>query len=888
MESQDFIGDLDPMDDLFNETQTPVVAHRLPSETLWLRKKFEELSVSGCCNKVAWSNFGSIASVVRGGHAIELQGIAFDLEKNEHHLIGPSSLDLSSISVVYPIEHIVWSVSGQDLAVVDSAGQVIIFVLQGTLNRAQARHLSRFPESDVDAGVVGIESLVVNPASLSSSTASRNEEGWTYQSTNAVDSGPRNPIPNKGAFIYVTRNGRVTVVHARSNPSWGKFSTTLGTINHEEHLIRHASFSRQGEDFLMVTHDFSGTLHVYRIRIKWNLAPVEKATAPIDSVMAPALEVIHIAMSASPVTEQAEQSQSAKSNLVHLYMSSPSAAKDAQDHAGVMVLTVFGEDSPYGLEAEERSLTSRGVVWDIREEPNPVHEIFTQLASTKTKPKHTSDNSMLVLGKHSEFTIPGLVTNVWQKINGILLFVMDDGSINMRSLPDLGPLPLQPHVTKLKNPIEAGLKFSAIASGLHMAPSPNGLMAITKADDDALTLTRMGCETDELRPEEVDRVLIGAALSFREAYRQARNNEDVSAVLHSISQHFRPFQILDALSKSISLSLECTGPQGEQKCWALVQGAQGSAALRCLGVQRILDEPNGDFGAVSKMNVIVGTVRNLVSLFRYAQQWQSTRYAPIQDMALVLLENIQWFMDLLMYILDELGWLVRRMRDKEKSPALVQDELQSMNTPVLLLVLGSLPRVFLRYACGHLRQLEAQARDFSGREISERSNFKRIVEKIGRAPITIKRFELLLSEVEHYVNIEYNQRSLSPQDVNAIESDLLFTGIIPEVFSPVLLRLLTSIYEKLLDDPKSDQCKLFFHDTSRLGLTDGHTGRGVEATDKYDCLTKLPLSKQSTWKQCTRCSATTENAPPPATQAGWLHGAHRYCNCGNSWYMAGL
>ena len=95
---------------------------------------------------IAWSKWGSVASIAANGAALELRNLRCHPRNGTWALSEPTvTPSFSSILDGGPLKHICWSPTGSDLAVIDAAGRVTILAVFSSLNKPS---LSRSCEAD--------------------------------------------------------------------------------------------------------------------------------------------------------------------------------------------------------------------------------------------------------------------------------------------------------------------------------------------------------------------------------------------------------------------------------------------------------------------------------------------------------------------------------------------------------------------------------------------------------------------------------------------------------------------------------------------------------------------------------------------------------------------
>ena len=113
--------------------------------------------------KVAWSKNGCVALISPDGFTINLKVFSRDPNTGTWDLRKDIPLDVPQGREQFPFVHLSWSHLGNDLAVIDAAGRVMLFSCAMALDRmnyyrAELAH----PEAEVD-GVVGMHWLAIHP-----------------------------------------------------------------------------------------------------------------------------------------------------------------------------------------------------------------------------------------------------------------------------------------------------------------------------------------------------------------------------------------------------------------------------------------------------------------------------------------------------------------------------------------------------------------------------------------------------------------------------------------------------------------------------------------------------------------------------------------------------
>jgi mediator of RNA polymerase II transcription subunit 16 len=132
----------------------------LPVRSWNLRTDVDVLTLD---RKIAWSKNGCVACISPDGYTISLKVFSRDAESGKWDLGKNIPLEVPPNREQYPFAHLSWSHLGNDLAVMDTAGRVMIFSCAMALDRMHfVRAESAHPEAEVDA-VVGMHWLAIHP-----------------------------------------------------------------------------------------------------------------------------------------------------------------------------------------------------------------------------------------------------------------------------------------------------------------------------------------------------------------------------------------------------------------------------------------------------------------------------------------------------------------------------------------------------------------------------------------------------------------------------------------------------------------------------------------------------------------------------------------------------
>lgn len=123
------------------------------------------MPVSTCSNlstrltahrSIAWSKWGSIASIAANGTRLELRNLRCHPDNGAWALNEPLLTEnFSESGDGGPIKHLSWGPTGSDLAAIDAAGRVAILSVFSSLNKVNLSRIGQMDPADDLHAVVG-------------------------------------------------------------------------------------------------------------------------------------------------------------------------------------------------------------------------------------------------------------------------------------------------------------------------------------------------------------------------------------------------------------------------------------------------------------------------------------------------------------------------------------------------------------------------------------------------------------------------------------------------------------------------------------------------------------------------------------------------------------
>ena len=277
---------------------------------------------------------------------------------------------------------------------------------------------------------------------------------------------------------------------------------------------------------------------------------------------------------------------------------------------------------------------------------------------------------------------------------------------------------------------------------------------------------------------------------------------------------------------------------------------------------------------------------------------------------------VKWSLDLCVYLLQELmGLFYALAHEKESEKAdgngdkksgmmnleYIQSYMLKHHSPALILLLASMPRLFLRVSFRPLRYAYAHSqKGFANTNLGneQRGAFHKLLGVYGSTPVnqtSLAPLEEFVLGIEEAVKNAYAGAGIEPgPQRQQVERDMFVSGTIPECLLPAVTEVLDpngGKLDTLLD--RVDAGKIHVHDVSWLGLTDDLRTRKFCEGHIIDVVRKMPLASGGggstggvKLRVCPRCGSVMEDIGREGGMGGhqpWVWSSHKVCVCFSSW-----
>ncbi|OBT45969.1 hypothetical protein VE00_03746 [Pseudogymnoascus sp. WSF 3629] len=869
------------IDDLFGDGAGGLLPpSRPPPKGLFQR--VDELRGSGCCQSIAWSRWGSIASITSNGLDLEFRNLRIHPKDGSWDLSDPTIIPQIAPTVDGgQLKHLCWSPNGADLAAIDSAGRIAILNLAQSLNKPTfTRNSNVDPIEDLRA-VVGAYWLNLSPSNLRQpgiqSVAVKTSTDYRYEISQAIAFGPCFPNAHKSALITVSTGGTLSLLWPQADGKWHELSSDIESISSSDDLITHASICADKNNTLLLAFATTAKkLSIARIAIKWGSPTANPPDRPVNPALNTVTPTIIIRLlsdtnwmdgSASDASDPFHLSPSMAA-LSHLSILSPSPDGPGGRPTSPTVITIRSHlpNSLSQYNQDTHSLINR---WELSEASPSVHPAFEQLSARRNSVGSKPGPSPS-LKKQEGFTSNKVV--IWIEaicFERIICFGYSDGSVEYRDRTSLAELFTQGGLDKFSHISQIGFTYNGYEPSLVGALSPTHLSVVQKGCDGKIKwnplVYNMGDIGTSLEDTQYAAVIAGFNMACSTAIMNSSNHDDLMAAASKF-KHLPSFafDLVSEVSKTLKFNVDYSEESHHD---SLIRNPSIQLSL---SIQNALGY-NGDAHKrtfESKIAWISLQLRNCVVLITMAMNIrvpipdQQKKVLGLEDSEVIrlLAGSVRWCLDLMSWLIDCLlhpedpEVFESVTKGEDGSIPLLSGHLLATNNIALHVLLSSATRGFLTGICRRLAHLDYTARKAmsAAQSVSAppgqsaplisnslRSSYTAIATLTSSSIVPISRFEAFVARIADVVKEAYTtakfpsqqQAQGAPGDSkrNAVEQGILFGGALPEVMAPAISRIFSEELPKLRAE--IDPSRLFFHDFGILGLPESNASAGKGATE---------------------------------------------------------
>ncbi|KAI0141837.1 RNA polymerase II mediator complex subunit Sin4 [Xylariaceae sp. FL1272] len=934
--------DLDDVDDLFGDAVPLTLPSQEPSGRL--RFRLDEMRGRGCCQGLAWSKGGSIASIAPDGRSLELRHLRADPKDGQWGLSEPKSIQLWENNFAGgPIVHLSWGPAPQshELAVMDAVGRVCMLSFNTDINRPTI--LRRWDGDAVDdlhavVGTYWLNPLVSNARFYPHYTPHKSGNGsnYVFEQSGTPIMGPSHPSVGKSAFICITTNGLLKMFWTQTNHKLEETKLELESTTSADDLITHAAACADKTKCIYIAMATASIqLRVVQVSIAFKSENPQNApqTAQTNQPLSPNLGKKHVAVTSWFQTGMVESAFDASMTKVsHIEMLPNHFNIQTKELSPIVILTVRsfipGSNSPYGHEVQ--SIIDR---WELlTEQKQTVHPAFERLAAKRGKTGNTPPSASR-LKKLPSTVVNKIVMGVKVMPSArILAFYYNDGTIEYRDRFTMTEMYREINLERIDSILQAGFSQTGEPSCLQMAFSPAGYSLVQMYEDGQIKWHNLAYTLGDpltISDANLAAVVASCAASTAVATGNNSNIDDIFAVTRKFNYKDQlAMKWVTDLVQIIRFSLDYS-----EDSPPLEQLMRNQHFQLCLTIFNHLGW-NGEFHSQHyrrRIASLVLSIRNIIILISLSNSPQPGRASssPLDEPEVVdaLAGCAKWSMDFLGWLFNHLLALV----DDRKFMGFLQSNqpqqlvpmtqyLLAKNEIALHLILCSSTRLLISSLCRRIGLLESWASRaiawYMGRtEITDtnsprhallRAAYQKAHGYISSALISPEEVEKLLATLSTDVRLAYSTalpqlaekaaRNQSSQNANAPKPDFVKEArqhcelnlFLVQPPHSTLFGAIAKLFRSHLPElqPRVDTATLQFQNYHILEITNGPeaiASRRRRGT-RIDMFKRVPISRKdgAAWRQCTRCGTVMEDLAHFSSKPGlaFLAAQQRPCCCG--------
>ncbi|KAI5466333.1 mediator complex, subunit Med16 [Mariannaea sp. PMI_226] len=924
---------LQDVDDLFGDG----VGLSLPArpQSKQLHQRMEELRSRGCCQSVAWSRTGTIASIGAGGQNVELRYLQRNPATGNWDLSEPTICHLVKTTPSTPIVHLAWAATSiPDLAVIDSIGRVTVISFSICLNHPYLQRKWDGDSVDDMHAVMGAYWLNIAPSNqqpynVMYGPANKHGHGYTYESSFAPAGGPTHPTPGKSAFFSVTSNGSLRMIWSQNTNRVEETTIELESVNSSEDQVTHAAFASEKKFLLLALATSSKQLRLAKVEVQWGLpAQPDKVNPQQSRVLNPSLHEKHLATTNWLQGGPSDQNQDAyMSELTHLEVLPSIMDNTGKNTAAPVVVSIRSRAATEGSYQMAQSIIDR---WEAVEQKQNLHSAFEQLGNRRNSISSDMPNTMQ-LRKISSIIIHKVVIG-FQVMNfgKVLILSFADGSVEYRDRFTFEELYTTEDTTKVASLRQVGWTFADEGPCQQVAFSPTYCSMIQINDDGNLKWSKLHYPMGDIGNSMLDAhyaaSIAGLTVTAAPAMYYQCNYDDILAIVSPYTTKKRfPQDWISELIRILKIQVDYSEDTHHD---SLVRNASLQSCLSIMNALGYRGELNSR-SFTGKFSMLSLNVRNVVVLITIASNTPLTikeKLSPLDEPEVVetLAGCARWSLDLIAWLID---CLFELMNDDKFMELLVPQRfneiapyLHQKNNISLHFLLSSSSRGFLSAICrrlGHLEALSTRAIEFYRRQSADPSASGKLAPRLQQAYqrmqhvttsglVKVAEFEKLLAVLGGDIRQAYQTflpalvkaQQNAPQGKQIdmavktariqFELALLLSASPPPAFLQVMVKFFNKDLKAFRN--LTDPAQLFFADYDLLEVQDdkrslaAKKAKGMMYVDVFNRM-ELKTSTGRQWRRCCRCAAVMEDVFGSRPGFTFVLGQQRKCSCSGHWSL---
>ncbi|RFU79222.1 mediator of rna polymerase ii transcription subunit 16 [Trichoderma arundinaceum] len=882
--------DLNDVDDLFGDgvgLSLPDRSHNKP-----LSLKVDDLRSRGCCQTVAWSKSGTIASITPDGQYLQHRFLRCNPLNGSWDLSKPTTCELVKGSPGIPLVHLEWgSTNLPELAIFDAVGRVVIVSFSLSLNHPFITRKYDTDSIDDANAVVGAHWLAVappnqqKPYNVMYGPATKNGNAYQYESSFVHASGPSHPHSSKSALFCVTISGMLKMFWSQNNNRMEETTMELESVNSLDELVTHAALASDKRFLLVAVATSSKQLRLLKIEIQWGGpgSQPDKNPLPQNARLSPSLVEKHLAATTWLQTGPGDASNdTSMAELSHLHVLPSIMDNSGKSTIPPMIVAIRTRAPANGSYQVAQTIIDR---WEAVVEPRQnLHPAFEQLGNRRNSdtPEQTSHTRLRKL----EPIVINKVLISFQSIQfgKVLVLTMADGTVEYRERFTFEEIYATEDLAKVMSLRQVGWTFGEEGPCQQVAFSPTQCSMIQMSDDGKLRWCKLQYPLGDIGNSNQDAhysaTIAALTVAAASAMWYQANYDDIIAIVAPYTTKRRFIQDwISEIVKTLKIQVDYSEELHHD---SLMRNAPLQCCLSIMNSVGFKGETQAR-SFQGKFALVDLNVRNVIVLITLASNMPATvrdKMSPLDEPEVVeaLAGCAKWTLDLLSWLTDCLFSLMNDSEFIEKLepkrfPEVTQ-HLHKRNDISLHLLLSSSSRSFLLAACrriAHLQGLSTRAIEFyrkqpiamdqAGATKTPNPQLQQAYQKMqhitSSSLIKITEFEKLLNILGSDVRQAYStflptlvkNQTGAPQGkqidlaVKAaqvqLELGMLLAASPPVAFIPVIKKFFSKDLPafRALTDP----AKLFFANYDLLGVQEEKSSMGPKASRN------IPIYLGSMW-----------------------------------------
>lgn len=692
------------------------------------------------------------------------------------------------------------------------------------------------------------------------------------------------------------------------------------------------------DGIFLVTYDTRSFLRLHKVKIEWGY---NKDSKEQPKQINPTLRIHAFNVNTHCKPDGSEQgdmgsmsafgtNESAQYMLTHLEMVPPSMDLTNPDEKFPSILTAFkyvpSIVSSISVPAQQSPLTPSTLLWTWKLTAHPpsggcLSPAFEQLAAKKKSIESARSRAFLEITKHSWIAVNNVVLSITPfRYNTIIALSLADGSVDWLHRDTMQPVQADYNFTEITSLPQSGFTFVTTDPVIATELSPSGCLAVYQDTEGALKLKQMESTISSLdAPTDDERrtaIATALALQWTSNLLQYRPfQDDIVSLMPPATDTTLMYEFLEQAHSALGYTLDFTSDDPSKASAMLFRTPW---LQKLLGAQAVLGSiKRGKRSLPAKLSLVTLNLRLaafvIIMVFRIDVALKPGKLPLVsisgqstdtpQELAASLSGMLQWSLDFMVYILQEIDRLHEHLRTLPSYPNFTKAEMMAFigsdheNSPALLLLFSSISRVLIRMICRPLRHGWIHCMNGSKNASSPRDKeaFVKCVRTYTSSPVCMQAaganpgapaiyFEVFSAQVDQLVKEAYGAAGVGDALKAQAERDLFIRAEVPDALMPAIRRLLVDTWPRFLMQPVVDLGRIHKHDIAWLGFTEDRWTRRWHEKHVVDVLRKtVVMPGVAKVRRCARCGMYMEDILPGPQWPAWVMMNMKNCVCLGNW-----